>query len=306
MQPVNSNQQSPISNLPSNFQFSQGSLQAYVDCPRLFQLRYIEQLAWPAPEVEPALENELLILLGSDFHRLVQQYLLGVPPERLAKLAERDEKLSQWWQHFQDDGPSLFSYTHYQEITLSSAIDEHRLVAKYDLITISPSLLQQSSGQAPTPLPEEEGKITIYDWKTSQKLPKREWQEKKLQTRVYPYLLVKAGALLNGGQPIKPGQIEMIYWFSNFPTAPMKFPYNQGQFEADEQYLTGLIEEIKGHVESEAPKTENEKRCPFCVYRSLCNRGVKAGSLDELEDEIDIQDGFDFELNFEQIAEIEF
>ena len=61
--------------LPHSFQFSQGSLQAYVDCPRLFQLRYIEGLSWPAPEVEPALENERHLQLGSDFHRLVQQYL---------------------------------------------------------------------------------------------------------------------------------------------------------------------------------------------------------------------------------------
>ncbi len=34
--------------LPSDFQFSQSSLQDYVDCPWRFYLRYIRQLAWPA------------------------------------------------------------------------------------------------------------------------------------------------------------------------------------------------------------------------------------------------------------------
>jgi hypothetical protein len=44
--------------LPLDFQFSQGSLQDYVDCRRRFQLRYLDQLAWPAVEAEPLLEHE--------------------------------------------------------------------------------------------------------------------------------------------------------------------------------------------------------------------------------------------------------
>jgi len=300
-------------NLPQNFQFSQGSLQAYVDCPRLFQLRYVERLSWPAPEVEPAIENERYMQLGSDFHRLVQQCLLGVPAERVAKLAAQDARLSQWWRNFQEAGPDLSGYAHHEEVTLSAAVGGQRVVAKYDLVAVHPPSPQPSpEGRgSDSPLPSGEGlgvreKIIIYDWKTSRKQPKREWQEKKLQTQVYPYLLVRAGSHLNNGKSIRPEQIEMVYWFSNFPTAPMKFAYSQERFEADEGYLTDLIEELKTFGEDEAPKTENEKRCRFCVYRSLCNRGVKAGSLDDLEESFEAQDGFEFELDFEQIAEIEF
>ena len=68
--------------LPSYFQFNQGSLQDYVDCPRRFQLKYIEQLAWPALDAEPALESENNFQQGAAFHRLVQQYLLGVSDEK--------------------------------------------------------------------------------------------------------------------------------------------------------------------------------------------------------------------------------
>ncbi len=280
--------------LPENFQFSQGSLQAHVDCPRLFQLRYIERLAWPAPEVEPALDNERYMQLGSDFHRLVQQFLIGIPTERLEQTAAQDLRLAQWWQNFQANGPNLSGYTHHFEKTLSGKMGDFRVVAKYDLIGVEDVR------------EESQRKVVIYDWKTSRKLPKREWQEKKLQTLVYPYLLVKAGDQLNGGQPITPEQIEMVYWFSNFPTAPMKFRYDLEKFKADETYISGLGEKIKGLSEDEAPKTENEKRCKFCVYRSLCNRGVSAGTLDELEDDLDEVDGFDFELDFEHITEIEF
>jgi hypothetical protein len=51
--------------------------------------------------------------------------------------------------------------------------------------------------------------------------------------------------------------------------------------------------------------TEQVELCRFCVYRSLCNRGVQAGALSENEQEAEGESlGFDFD--FEQIAEIEF
>ena len=45
-------------------------------------------------------------------------------------------------------------------------------------------------------------------------------------------------------------------------------------------------------------------RCRFCTYRSLCERG-RAGPLDLLDIEDELEDE-DFELDFDQIAEIEF
>ena len=281
----------PKIKLPAQFQFSQGSLQAYVDCPRLFQLRYIERLSWPAPEVEPALENERNMQLGSDFHRLVHQFVLGVPNERLEAIANQDTILSHWWQNFLEDSPKLDGYAKYSEKTLSTPIGEYRLGAKFDLIALS------------TSKPIE---FKIFDWKTSRNLPKSEWQEKKLQSKVYPYLLMKAGSFLNDGMNISPDQIEMIYWFSNFPSAPIRIEYNQTKFDMDHKEISDLIEEISSLKAVEVPKTENTKRCRFCVYRSLCNRGISAASLDELD--IDQEEDLDsnFTLDFDQITEIEF
>ena len=51
-------------------------------------------------------------------------------------------------------------------------------------------------------------------------------------------------------------------------------------------------------------RTPRVERCRFCVYRSLCERGVRAGPLDEIEDAAEAGEGFDFQLDFEQIAEI--
>ncbi len=278
--------------LGTDFQFSQGSLQDFVDCRRRFQLRYIEERAWPAVQAEPALENEQYLERGSRFHHMVYQFFLGVPAEKLTRAAEHDENLAQWWRNFLAQGPDLSGQKQYPEIALSAPLGDYRLVAKYDLIAIQPGEDQPS-------------RATIYDWKTSRKRTKRTWLKERLQTRVYPYLLARAGSQLNNGQALKPEQIEMVYWFSNFPQQAAHFPYSEEQFKEDEVYLLALIEEIEALGEEKAPLTEDESRCRFCVYRSLCDRGVKAGPLEELEgfDEREEQ-SIDLELDFEAIDEV--
>lgn len=279
--------------LPSNFQFSQGSLQDFVDCPRRFQLKYIDKLAWPALEAEPALDSENYMQQGAAFHRLVQQYLLGVPIDKLTPLAEVDPNLNRWWENFlnssdnQEGLANLPDSKRYTEILMNAPLGEYRLVGKYDLLVIS------------------EDQFIIYDWKTARKHPNRKWVEANLQTRVYPFLLVQAGAYLNNSKPIKPSQIKMVYWYSNFPTSPLIIDFSENQLEEDQRYIINLIEEIHLLEESPTHMTNNVKRCRFCTYRSLCNRGIKAGPFDEIEND-EGQDLEGFGLDFEQIAEIEY
>ncbi len=85
--------------LPPGFQFSQASLQDYADCPRRFQLRYLLKIAWPAVQSEPLQEHERFMRQGERFHRLVQQYFLGLPPEMLAAQT-KDPDLALWWENF--------------------------------------------------------------------------------------------------------------------------------------------------------------------------------------------------------------
>jgi hypothetical protein len=47
-------------------------------------------------------------------------------------------------------------------------------------------------------------------------------------------------------------------------------------------------------------------KCKFCTYRSLCERGDKAGDLDELESMDGLPPDQDWELDFEKIEEIAF
>lgn len=265
------------SELPTPFTFSQSSLQDYVDCARRFQLRYIEQLQWPAIETEPALENERRQAEGQQFHRLAQQHLLGLPAEKLARLAI-SENLSRWWANWQDFRNLADFGSLSPEIGLSAPIGEHRLVAKYDLIAV------------------KNGRATIFDWKTYHKRPKNEAMSARLQTRVYQALLVVAGAHLNGGQPFSPEQVEMIYWYTDYPQEPAKFSYTQAQHKRNWDELTKLVSEIS--TQGSFPLTGDEKKCAYCAYRSYCDRGARAG--DEAEVELN-----DFEISLEQIQEIE-
>ena len=274
--------------LPANFVFSQGSLQDYADCPRRFQLRYVLRRAWPAIEAEPALENERHLQLGATFHRLAQQHILGIPPDRLSSTVT-DEDLSRWWHNYLASRPTDLPQQHYPEVILSTPLNRYRLIARYDLIAVEP-------GQ----------RAVIVDWKTSTRRPRPKWLAERLQTRVYPFVLARAGSHLNGGRPIQPEQIEMVYWFANFPEDSERFHYDTAQFEADARHLASLIEEIAALGEDDFPLTAREQRCRYCVYRSLCQRGVRPGALDEAEDETDWGDDFEIALDFEQIAEIEY
>lgn len=284
--------------LAADFQFSQASLQDYVDCPRRFQLRHIRRLAWPAVEAEPIARYEAHLRQGQAFHRLVQQEIMGVPQAQLARMAAAEGglapergHLSTWWANYLAARPADLPGTRYPEITLSAPLQEMRLIAKYDLIVVQPGR-----------------HAVILDWKTSGKRPRRGWLASRLQTRVYRYLLVRAGGELNGGSPIAPEQVTMTYWFANFPDAAEHLPYDAVQFAADQAYLHDLIAEIKQLGEDDFPLTDDVRRCRFCPYRSLCGRGVEAGALEAIDDagEPEPEIGGALDIDFEQISEITF
>ncbi len=274
-----------MSHLPSPFRFSQSSLQDYAECPRRFQLRYIEHLSWPAAETEPVQAYEEHQQEGSLFHRLVQQHLLGIPAKKLTPLA-KSENLARWWDAYLQIAKHIQNAKKlYPEHSLSTPIGKHRLVAKYDLITV-----------------ENNGKITVYDWKTYRKRPSNENLAIRWQTRLYPFVLKQAGNPLKNGKPILAEDITMIYWFSNYPEDPAKFAYNAAIFQRDWDLIEKTVTEIE--TASEFPKCKDAGPCKFCPYRSYCNRGVTAGNRDRFE--VKEKDETEFSLDLEQIAEIAF
>ena len=205
-----------------------------------------------------------------------------------------DPDLERWWRNYCVYRPADIlpagSVARYPEVTLTAALADHRLVAKFDLVVVQPGI-----------------KAVIFDWKTSPVRTKLLTLKARLQTRVYRYLLVRSGAHFNEGQPLVSAQVEMIYWFAEHPESPVRVPYDDVQYRADTVYLTGLIEEIQAMPDEAFAPTDDEKRCKYCPYRSYCDRGIKAGDMLESEEDLEgVTGDLGLDFDFEQIAEIAF
>jgi hypothetical protein len=277
--------------LPNDFDFTQGNLQDYVDCPYRFYLRYILRISWPALVVDKALEFEQRGQAGGRFHRLIQQYLLGVSQDRISELVDEDPlpDLREWWAGFLTHVPPWIKGQRWVETTLTTTLGGQRLVAKYDLI-----------------LTDENGHLTIFDWKTSQRAPSKARLLTRIQTRLYRLVLFHASSTFFDNQSISPEKITMNYWFATHPQTPITLTYSKPEYERDQADLTALIEKICSSESADFVRTNELGHCRFCVYRSHCDRGVEAGDLEDF-DLLDLApEDMDAVIDFDDLPEIEF
>ncbi len=272
-----------------DFRFSAQSLQDYEDCQRRFMLRYIQKLDWPAEESSPYLEYELFRQKGNLFHQCVNQYFHHLDPRLIEKQIDYADVLS-WWKNF-------LSFIKTQSFTFSVAetlfqthLAGYPVVAKYDLL-----------------VSQQDGTYIIYDWKTtaSERKPKREIYTKKLQTILYPYILSQCSFGLAKQENIDPASITLTYWFPQFPEQPESFPYSSVQLAQDRSTLEHLIREIVSQPIDDFPLTDDEKRCRFCIYRSYCGRGEKAGSMYNEDSDLEYSSD-NLDLDIENVEEIRY
>jgi hypothetical protein len=255
--------------LPSDFRFSQTSLQNYVDCPRRFQLRYVDAQPWPAVQSQPVLERERHLDLGTRFHRLVERHQLGMEPDTLARMID-DPQLQAWWSAYLG-----FDYLHsmegkrFPEFRASVDLEGHRLVVAYDLLVFRPDRT-----------------VVIFDWKTHRWPPSVEWFAARVQTRLYPLVLVLAARQGIFSAAVGPEQVSLVYWLVGSSGNVVEFPYGAAQFESDLGYVMSVLRGIERESdEGEWYKTANESLCRLCEYRSLCGRDVEIGAFDQAGNE---------------------
>lgn len=275
--------------LPEGFVFSQSNLQDYRDCPRRFQLRYLERRAWPAAQSTNALESERRMRLGHAFHRLMRQLHAGVSPEALEPVARAEPELAAWWDSYLGMPPqNLPTVLREPELTLGVGLCGYRLEARYDLLAGNPG-----------------SRWVIVDWKTGVHRTSRPALRERVQTHVYPWVLVSGGASLNADTPIAPQQVEMIYWFAQFPGQPERLAYDPEQLAADGALLEQLAHEIEARPADGYAQTDDRQQCKYCVYASLCWDDLPAGQWDEHSDVETLNFALD-ELDLEDITPIPF
>lgn len=248
--------------------YSANSLQMYSDCARRYELTYLEGLVWPAVEQEPVLESERFLKNGRVFHEMVHRDLLGLPV-----LHPADPEIAGWWQRYQDVQPAAIEGRKFPEQTLAVSLEGHVLVATFDLIVIT-----------------DAGKAIIFDWKTWRHPERVKEIDKKMQSRVYPYLLKESVGALVKDVTLAAEDIEMRYWLTERPDEPYVFAYSDEKYQADKDYLLAQIGEIESTPAGGFMLTEERGRCRYCSFRSYCERGDVAGHWDDADQEVSLDD----------------
>lgn len=270
-------------------QLSQSNLQDYFDCPRRFQYKVLDTISWPASYTEPISKFEESTLLGNRFHLICQQFFSGINPSLLQKTIDHPD-LFKMWENFLPFGESLLEYKLLPEQLLSIPFLNHRLIAKFDL------LVEVNSEH-----------YLIIDWKTSPNKLSRDILDKRLQTHLYPFIFCQAGADIFEIDGISPNSIEMHYWYPLNTYPPEVFPYSDKKNSSVKSEIKKLVNQINSTLSKgiNFPLTEDHSSCLYCEFRSLCNRGIKAGTFDNLL-LVEQEDLSNVQFDLEQVSEIEF
>jgi hypothetical protein len=270
-----------------DFIFSANNLQDYVDCPRRFELKYLLKRDWPAEESEPVLEWEHELELGTRFHQLVYQYLSGLPEEALLA-SINDSDVENWFLNFL----AFYSRQEFSQIfpefRVRVPLGNYQAVAVYDLLALTP-----------------DNRLVILDWKTSRKIPRQAWVSGHMQTVLYPFAALESAGNFLSDVTLSAESIQMTYVYVRHAIDnTLTFSYSTEHHTHNRSHLEHLVSEIATLELGAFPLTEEKRRCKFCVYRSLCERGENAGSLAELEAEPDLDldallGGLDFDAQDE-------
>ena len=257
--------------IPQGFKFSQSSLTAFGQCRRRFMLRYLQHLQWPAPLTDRLSEWEQAIQRGLSFHQFILQESLGMDVEQAVQKSE-DPLLAAWWNNWRGQPPDRPEGEIFSETMLSVPFATHRLVAKFDRVLFA-----------------NDGKVVIYDWKTGRRKPTQADFAQNWQTLVYRFVLVEAGAVLNGGRAVDPSNVSLVYWHAQYPQAIDPISYSAADHEAAREKLAHMMDLIKALPDEAAyAKTEDLAECRRCEFHTYCDRlSPRGDDWDIDEDELD-------------------
>jgi|GEM_PF-299605 CRISPR/Cas system-associated exonuclease Cas4 (RecB family) len=273
----------------SPIQLNQSNLQDFLECPRRFELRNIHEASWPAVLSEPPTRFEELTELGDRFHKLSNQFFIGIDPTAIESSIHQPE-LKEMWGRFIPYAESLADHKPFTEQILRTTLNGYILIAKYDYVACLP-----------------DRSFLIVDWKTSTKKPDRSTLAARVQTYLYPYIFYESYRDLFDMHQLLPKQISLQYWYPNSPEPEEIFPYSEERHQRIKEQLSSIISRIDSLQNSEMsfPLTEDLKLCQFCNFRSLCERAASAGSL-ALDADYENEDLSNTHFDLDLINEMEF
>jgi len=244
---------------------SQGHLNIWEICRRKYQYKFLEELNLPDAD----LQGKQNLLLGANFHLLMQQKEMGLD---VAELADSNPDLQTWLDAFEKHPPKMIT---------GDRLCEHRRTLEVSLSEDKPDTanLQTSLHHIDNPdygqgyfvltaiydlliLGDRQGQI--LDWKTHQVAISKAKLQKNWQTRLYLYLLAKT-------TNYAPDQLSMTYWFANTAKSVI-IDYSQAEYIKTERKLRQILTEIWETIDyPKLPSGSND--CKYCEFRDRCDRG---------------------------------
>lgn len=245
-----------------HYAISQGHLNIWETCQRKYQYKYLEELS--LPEADPARQASLL--LGSNFHLLMQQRDLGLD---VSVLAQSDPKLQGWLDAFNQSPPQMIAgdrlceHRRTWEICCPNSSDLDQDIKEdsdrhqaYFVLTAIYDLLILGKEQA-----------QILDWKTHQKAIAKSQLEHNWQTHLYLYILAKT-------TNYPPEQLSMTYWFANTAES-VEIKYNSADRDRTEKKIQRMLTAIA--IAQEYPQVDiNSNKCEHCEFRDRCDRSHRS------------------------------
>lgn len=228
--------------LTSYWHLSQKDLNLLATCPLQFQQSY-----WQKLDSLPNLTQAENAEWGKQFHRLMQQYSLGLPLENL--LTQQPELNNS----FQALIQATDDIWHNPNIQLRTAEYQLKLTDKNYIFTVIYDLLILTKNQA-----------IIYDWKTYLQPPNKQRLENNWQTKLYLYVLAES---LN----YQPEQISFTYWFVKLPQKPQSYTikYNQTLHQEIKQELVTLLNQFELIINQyplDSTQCLSLRNCEECDY----------------------------------------
>lgn len=250
------------------------SIQDFEACKRRFQLRYLINQPWPAVKAEPLHDIELHARRGTQFHLALQRYFSGIHPDILSSMID-DVIVKQWWDTFQSSQPVPRKPTCriLPECSIVCEVHNYRLRAVIDLLVLD----------------SDDNSITIFDWKTTRRMPDAANYRSAIQTSVYQYVAaVSAPTFFPAFDALD--RLKMVYWFPAYPDNTISLTYSEAAHQRNTAWLSDQIATIDHRTKTETAgewdKTSDLTHCRHCNYRSLCERDSFEnvyGSPDDLD-----------------------
>ena len=251
--------------LPAGFVFHQSNLQAFQNCRFSFLLRYVRKLPWPAPLAARTSSFEKDLFAGSTLHALIHQYFLGIDPETLDSCARNypDSRVEDWFNNFLSGPYARRVPAQFPEFTQQITLHGSLLLAKFDLLTY------------------DNNEVKICDWKTSRGLPRRQFLQDRIQTKVYS--LVAARSQMQGSR-----LVTMHYWEASYPDQPIIFEFDDSLLNQSQETIIDLITCIRSLSVEQFERTAEPKKCSYCEYQSYCSRSGSVADEETYHDWFEI------------------